>query len=1167
MPGSPAQSTEGRSAMTTKAIDTRPAAVNPATTTTLVDLLAERARQSVDRPAIVDPLGKRQLSWGQLLVQSLKATEQLEAAGLKPGDRLVHVGVHGADWIVVDFACLLGGFIHVALHADSPVTEQDEQLQLFQPRAVVRSGSQPVPVRGASGLPQHEIRVDWSNPNGTREPAGLVATLERRAAACAPDAPATILISSGTTGRPRGFVHSQRALATNAMAAAAEFLDEPDDVRLAWLPMSHALARVGDLYTTLVRGGTLSLVADRQRLLDACRLLPPAVILGVPVFFDRLAAAVEAGRIAELAPALGGRVRVCVSGGAPLRQRTAAVFARAGVPLVEGYGLAEAGPVVTVSNPRINRPGAVGPPLAGIDLKIDDRLATRGQLMIRTPCRAVAVIDPDRAETEQPIDSSDWLETGDLGSLEADGQLRISGRLDDVLTLASGLKLPAAEVEATLLEEPAVAQVCVTGSGLLWPVALVVPEPIVVRRMLRRLRCRVWSRRQALTNRRLLDWFSRRLAVRQQQLPRGWQVRRFVLVDHPFDAAHGEATESFKVKRRVVAEHFAELLDRLQTGQLPPGTGAIESNSSGRGEPLRPQPGHRAITPAPLVTAVWQGMAAGRPQGFAQAAAASTTALPAAVAGVVEQAEHQLAWLAAVSQLYEPADIPAGPPAPLADAPSPPTGKLTRQAEASLAETGLWGLAVPKQFGGGGCQFADFVRVVTRLAGRCPTVAGLLSVHSTIGAVAAVADFGSEQQQQRWLPRLAEGRPLSVFAATEPDAGCDLGRVACRLERDGDRLLLSGTKMFITGATYGRAVKLLAQHDGRPTILLVQLPEADTAEFSLRGYALHPLKHAHNHALEFRRFPVSADDILTVGPAATGRDRDGMEIVWHGLNRGRVTLAAQAAGTIGLLIDRAVEFAWQRQTWGEPIARRELVQGRMGRMAAARLACEALANWAAATIDAGGTGECEAILAKVVASRCLRTAAVEALGIHGGRAFLVGHPLGDSFHDHFAAGVYEGESDLLGLALFKGVAKQHPLAAATGGRRVTGWLGWQLARRWPAGSDADDRQLLDGRLRDYARQARRGLARWSLEADHCLRRYGRRLADRQLVVADLSTRLQQLISSLAVAHLADRLADDQSVLAASCWCREALAAATGKRPTTADQAALATLGKLTLETR
>ena len=277
--------------MTTTAIDTRPPAVDPASGTTLVDLLADRARQSVDRPAIVDPLAKRQLSWGQLLARALAAAERLEAAGLKPGDRLVHVGGHGADWIVVDFACLLGGFVHVALHADSPVVEQDEQLQLFQPRAVVRSGSQPVPVRVASGLPQHEIQVDWQvTADKATDARALSGSLARRAAACDPDAPATILISSGTTGRPRGFVHSQRALATNAMAAAAGFLDEPDDVRLAWLPMSHALARVGDLYTALVRGGTLSLVADRQRLLEACRLLPPAAILGVPVFFDRLAA-------------------------------------------------------------------------------------------------------------------------------------------------------------------------------------------------------------------------------------------------------------------------------------------------------------------------------------------------------------------------------------------------------------------------------------------------------------------------------------------------------------------------------------------------------------------------------------------------------------------------------------------------------------------------------------------------------------------------------------------------------------------------------------------------------------------------------------------------------------------------------------------------------------
>ena len=187
------------------------------------------------------------------------------------------------------------------------------------------------------------------------------------------------------------------------------------------------------------------------------------------------------------------------------------------------------------------------------------------------------------------------------------------------------------------------------------------------------------------------------------------------------------------------------------------------------------------------------------------------------------------------------------------------------------------------------------------------------------------------------------------------------------------------------------------------------------------------------------------------------------------------------------------------------------------------------------------------------------------MGIHGGRAFLVGHPLGDSFHDHFAAGVYEGESDLLGLALFKSTAKRHPLAAATGGRRLTGWPAWQVSRRWRSGGDQDDRLLLDATLRDLARQARRGLGTWSLEADRCLRQYGRRLADRQLVVADLSTRLQQLIACLAVVHKADRQADEQTVLAASCWCREALAGATGGRLTASDQAAVAKLGRLVLE--
>jgi hypothetical protein len=288
-----------------------------------------------------------------------------------------------------------------------------------------------------------------------------------------------------------------------------------------------------------------------------------------------------------------------------------------------------------------------------------------------------------------------------------------------------------------------------------------------------------------------------------------------------------------------------------------------------------------------------------------------------------------------------------------------------------------------------------------------------------------------------------------------------------------------------------------------------------------------------------------------------------MQIVWHGLNRGRVTLAAQAAGTLRLLLAHARGHAERRTTWGQPIATRELVQGRLGRIAASIAACDAVTAWAAAAIDAGQSGELEAIAAKVVASTCVREAAIDALGVHGGRAFLVGHPLGDSLHDHFAVTVYEGESDLLGLALFKGLAKHHPLAqqARDAGRlaQAGAWLAWRAAR-FATGSRADA-ALLDRRLRRHGRRARRGLADAAVRIDRAIRRHGRGLADRQLEVGALATEVRELVSVLATAHHADAHGTDAAAAAADVWCRLALARAAGRRLTSADHAASAALGR------
>jgi long-subunit acyl-CoA synthetase (AMP-forming)/alkylation response protein AidB-like acyl-CoA dehydrogenase len=1115
-------------------------------------LLAARVAATPNRAAVAVAADDRLTTWtwAELAAAALRAADELSAAGLGPGDRVAHLGSHTPDWIVVDLACLLAGLVHVPLHADATAAEHRSQLEWLAPRAVVASGG-----RAAAAITRGLVIAPPAGgwlPRAAVDPPRVAAAVAARAAAIDPDACGTIVLSSGTTGVPHGVLHSQRALALNARGVSDVFLPAPRDVRLSWLPASHLLARVGDLYTAIERGGCLNLVSDRKQILAACRALPPTVILGVPVFFERLEAGARSGKLGDLAAALGGEVRVCVSGGAPLRRRTAEFFAARGVPLVEGYGLAEAGPVVALSNPRIMRTGTVGPPLAGVEIKLDERPESRGQLLVKTPSRSLGVLSSQGGVAAVP----EWLETGDLATLDEVGQLVITGRLKDVIVLASGVKLPPAEVERALAEDDAVAQVCVVGDGLRAPVALVVPEPAVIRRAIRRLGLVVFSRASALGHPRLVAWLARRLARRQGQLPRTWRVKRVVLVGRPFDVAHGEATESLKLKRQAIAEHFAAEI--------------AAAGADGPSPLARP-------APTGLVPALWGG----GDGGFAAAAEAAAAPSASAVEAVLERAESEIAALRAAGRVYEQHaggqrydqhaggqryDQHAGGPgavAPLDDPPPPPRGKFSAAAEAALGEAGLWGLAVPEAFGGSGATLVDLARAITRLAADVPTAAGMLAVHSSIGAVSALTAFGTSDQQARHLPGLAAGRPLSIFGATESDAGCDLARVQSVLERREGRLVLSGTKMFITGATYGRLVKLLALHEGRPAVVLVQLPEADTATFRLRHYPLHPLKQAQNAALEFTGFEVDEADLLT----APG-EGDGMPIVWHGLNRGRTTLAAQAAGTLRLLLAHAAEHARRRTTWGRPIASRQLVQGRLGRIAASITACDALASWAAAAVDAGG-GEWEAITAKVVASGCVREAAIDALGIHGGRAFLVGHPLGDSFHDHFAVGVYEGESELLGLALFRGLAKGHPLATrhplavlgrdAGGLPRAAGWLAWR-AGAWSRGGHRDDAAILDRGLRGHARAARRGLARAALAVDRAIRRHGRGLAERQLEIGILSAVVRDLASVLAAAHHADASGDEQAVASADVWCRLALARAAGRRPGPAVLSALAALG-------
>ncbi len=241
-----------------------------------------------------------------------------------------------------------------------------------------------------------------------------------------------------------------------------------------------------------------------------------------------------------------------------------------------------------------------------------------------------------------------------------------------------------------------------------------------------------------------------------------------------------------------------------------------------------------------------------------------------------------------------------------------------------LGEVGYWGLLVDKQYGGAGAPFASFASFLTKMAIIDPTVAGLASVHGCIGAVDPVRTFGNAEQKQRFLPELASGRRLSAFALTEPGAGSDLTALKTVAVKDGDEYVVNGEKLFITNVVPGRTIGLVCLIDKRPAVLIVDLPAEENDQFQLRKYGLYALKHTYNQGIIFKDLRVPAENLLKP------QRGDGLTIAYHGLNLGRISLCANAAGTMRLMMASMIPWAKYRKTYGAAISTRELVQRRLG---------------------------------------------------------------------------------------------------------------------------------------------------------------------------------------------------------------------------------------------
>jgi long-chain acyl-CoA synthetase len=353
----------------------------------------------------------------------------------------------------------------------------------------------------------------------------------------------------------------------NASASLAVQPLDASHVLLNWLPLSHIFARTVDHYQTLIAGTDLVLAESADTVMENVQEIQPTHLACVPRLYEKVASACaspdpEVTR-KRLRGAFGQRIYWLSSGGAPLPPGIAALYQDAKLPLFQGYGLTETSPVVSFNRPWANKIGTVGQALPGVDIKI----APDGEVLCRGPNIMKGYYRNPKATAEVLNDG--WFATGDLGKLDAEGYLSITGRKKELMVLSNGKKLVPSHLEGLLIADDAIDQAAIYGEGRNFVSALIVPQWDNLKKALqaRGKELKDWTPEVVAKNPDVLAYLRERVDKQLADVSTWEQVKKFIVLTQPFTVAAEELTVSLKLRREVVMSHNAKMLEALYKDQ------------------------------------------------------------------------------------------------------------------------------------------------------------------------------------------------------------------------------------------------------------------------------------------------------------------------------------------------------------------------------------------------------------------------------------------------------------------------------------------------------------------------------------------------------------------------------------------------------------------------
>jgi long-chain acyl-CoA synthetase len=585
---------------------------------TLISMFEQSVQQYGSKPALAHkPKGGtyQDISYTQLGESVDAFSKGLSTLGVQKDDRVALLSENRPEWAITDFGSLKAGAVTVPMFPTLTAAQVSYILNDSGAKVICVSTEaqlkKMLSIRDAVPTLEHIILFDASEnetPEGIIQFEDVCGNAEESTSDASSDANeddiATIIYTSGTTGNPKGVMLTHVNFISNLHACKSLIDVGETDALLSFLPLSHVFERLGGHYVPLLSGAKVAYAESTFTVARNMQEVSPTMMLSVPRLYetmhDRILGAVQAGSplkqkifhwgvsvgsavssaiqqgknpsailqlkqsiadklvFAKLKAATGGRLRFFVSGGAALPQAIAEFFHAAGILILEGYGLTETAPVISMNHPEKWKFGTVGVPVPGVEVKI----AEDGEILTRGPHVMKGYFN-NEAETAEVIDADRWFHTGDIGIIDVDGFVKITDRKKNIIVLSNGKNVAPQPIESELVQSPFISQIMLIGNERKNLAALIVPNFDALKAWAAENGVETDDLSAMLRAREIQQLIQREIRSRLTDFADFEQVRRFSLLEKEFSQEADEMTPTLKLKRNVIIEKYADVIDGM----------------------------------------------------------------------------------------------------------------------------------------------------------------------------------------------------------------------------------------------------------------------------------------------------------------------------------------------------------------------------------------------------------------------------------------------------------------------------------------------------------------------------------------------------------------------------------------------------------------------------